>query len=58
MRGCGFQVAKSIVQDRVSSYQRGFKNRHRNMEVWKGWENLVSCQPKFKDVARGRGLKT
>ena len=35
MRGCGFQVAKSIVQDRVSLYQRGFKNRHRNSEVWK-----------------------
>ena len=55
MRGCGFQVAKSIVQDRVSSYQRGFKNRHRNSEVWKrvGKFGFLSTQIQRRGAGKG-----
>ena len=57
MRGCGFQVAKSIVQDRVSSYQRGFKNRHRNSEVWKRVGKFGSLSTKIQRHGPGKGFE-
>ena len=57
MRGCAFQVAKSIVQDRVSSYQRGFKNGHRNSEVWKRLGKFGFLSTKIQRHGPGKGFE-
>lgn len=57
MRGCGFQVPKSIVQGRVSSYQRGFKNSHRNSEVWKRVGKFGFLRTKIQRHGLGKGFE-
>ena len=56
MKAYGFQVAKSRI-----GYLHIREVLRIGIEIrksGKGRENLVSCQPKFKDMARGRGLKS
>ena len=50
-------VRKSTVQDRVSSYQRGLENRHRNSEVWKRVAKFGFLSTKIQRHGPGKGFE-
>lgn len=53
----GVWISSSVVQDRVSSYQRGFKNRHRNSEGWKRVGKFGFLSTKIQRHGPGKGFE-